>query len=77
LLTLPGVGPRVVLPLLVACARYQRSQALAGEHGTAKGIVADIGLDPQPHERGASISQRARISRQGDRRLRARLYMGA
>jgi transposase len=74
LLTVPGVGPRVVLPLLVACERYH---TLAGEHGTAKGVVAYVGLDPQPHESGASVRQRARISRQGDRSLRARLYMGA
>jgi transposase len=37
LLTVPGVGPRVVLPLLVACERYY---ALAAEQGTAKGVVA-------------------------------------
>jgi transposase len=74
LLTVPGVGPRVVLPLLVTCERYH---ALAAEQGTAKGVVAYVGLDPQPHESGASVWQRARISRQGDRRLRARLYMGA
>jgi transposase len=72
--TVPGVGPRIVLPLLVACERYY---ALAGEHGTAKGVVAYVGLDPQPHESGTSVWQRARISRQGDRSLRARLYMGA
>jgi transposase len=74
LLTVPGVGPRVVLPLLVAC---ERSYALAAEQGTAKGVVAYVGLDPQPHESGTSVWQRARISRQGDRSLRARLYMGA
>jgi transposase len=74
LLTVPGVGPRVVLPLLVTCERYH---TLAGEQGTAKGVVADVGLDPQPYESGASVWQRARISRQGDRSLRARLSMGA
>jgi transposase len=72
--TVPGVGPRVALPLLVACERYH---TLAGEHGTAKGVVAYVGLDPQPHESGTSVRQRSRISRQGDRSLRARLYMGA
>lgn len=74
MLTVPGVGPRVVLPLLVACERYY---TLAGEQGTAKGVVAYVGLDPQPYESGTSVWQRARISRQGDRSLRARLYMGA
>jgi Transposase IS116/IS110/IS902 family len=78
LLTVPGVGPRVALPLLVA---GERSHALAGAQGTAqgtaKGVVAYVGLDPQPHESGASSWQRARISRPGDRSLRARLSMGA
>jgi len=74
LLTVPGVGPRVALPLLMAC---ERSHALAGAQGTAKGVVAYVGLDPQPHESGASVWQRARISPQGDRRVRARLDMGA
>jgi transposase len=72
--TVPGVGSRVVLPLLVACERYH---TLAGEQGTAKGMVAYVGLDPQPHESGTSVRHRALISRQGDRLLRARLYMGA
>ena len=72
--TVPGVGPRVALPPLVAYARYR---APAGEQGTAKGVVAYGGLDPQPHEGGASIRRRALISRQGGRLQRARLYMGA
>jgi transposase len=72
--SVPGVGARVALPLLVACERYQ---ALAGDQGTAKGMVAYVGLDPQLHESGTSIRHRALISRQGDRVLRARLYMGA
>lgn len=72
--TVPGVGSRVVLPLLVACERYH---ALAGKQGSAKGMAAYVGLDPQPHESGTSVHHRALISRQGDRLLRARLYMGA
>lgn len=72
--SVPGGGTRVALPVLVACERYH---ALAGEHGTSKGVVAYVGLDPQPHERGTSVQRHASISRQGDRLLRARLYMGA
>ena len=72
--TVPGVGVRVALPLLVACERYH---TLAGEQATTKGVVAYVGLDPQPHESGISVRRPARISRQGDRSLRARLYMGA
>ncbi len=70
----PGVGARVALPLLVACERYH---ALAGGQGTAKGMVADGGLDPQPPASGVSVRHRALIARQGDRLLRARLYLGA
>ena len=40
-------------------------------------MVAYVGLDPQPHERGVSVWRPALISRQGDRGLRARLYLGA
>ena len=40
-------------------------------------MVADVDLDPQPHESGTSLRSPARISRQGDHLLRARLYMGA
>jgi transposase len=72
--TVPGVGARVVLPLLVACERYHTR---AGVQSTAKGMVAYVGLDPQPHESGTSLRSPARISRQGDSLLRARLYMGA
>ncbi len=55
----------------------ERSPALTGGQGAAKGVVADVGRDPQPHESGTSGRHPARISRQGDRGLRARLYMGA
>jgi transposase len=72
--SVPGVGARIALPLLVACERFY---ALAGRDGDAKGMVAYVGLDPQPHESGVSVRRPALISRQGDRLLRARLYMGA
>jgi len=39
--------------------------------------VASVGLDPQPHESGTSVRHPARISRHGDRSLRARWYRGA
>jgi transposase len=40
-------------------------------------LVAYVGLDPQPQESGVSVWRPALISRQGDRGMRARLYMGA
>lgn len=72
--TVPGVGDRVVLP------RHGGLRAIshvAGAQRTAKGMVAYVGLDPQPHESGTSLRSPARISRQGDHLLRARLSMGA
>lgn len=74
LLTVPGIGPRNVVPLLVTLARYH---TLTGGQGDAKGVVAYVGLDPQPHQSGTSVWRPALISRQGNRLLRARLYMGA
>lgn len=74
LLSLPGIGPRNVRPLLVLLHRWA---ALTEGTGTAKGLTAFAGLDPRPFESGTSVRRRATISRQGDRRLRARLSRGA
>src|SRR5262249_14172387 len=38
---------------------------------------AYVGLDPKPYESGSSVRRRARISRQGSRGMRRRLYMAA
>lgn len=72
--TVPGVGARTVLPLLVLLQRWDH---LTQGRGTAQGLVAYVGYDPQPYESGTSVRRRATISRQGDRGLRARLYMAA
>ncbi|HEX9013083.1 MAG TPA: IS110 family transposase [Anaerolineaceae bacterium] len=74
LLSVPGVGARNVLPLLVLLSRWQSQ---TGAQGTTKGLVAFAGLDPQPYQSGTSVRRHPQISRQGDRRLRSRLYMGA
>lgn len=70
----PGVGARNVLWLLVLMRRWD---TLTQGQGSAKGVVAFAGLDPQRHESGTSVRGRATISRMGDRRIRPRLYMGA
>jgi len=70
----PGVGPQSVLPLLVLLHRWH---ALTGGTGTAKKLTAYAGLDPLTHQSGTSVRGRETISRMGDRRLRARLYMCA
>ena len=74
LLALPGVGPKVVLPLLVKL--FQWHNLTSGE-GDAAGLVAYIGLDPQPYESGRSVRKHAGISKMGDREVRRLLYMGA
>ena len=70
----PGVGAKNVLPLLVSCYRFH---ARTAGHGTAKGITAFVGLDPQPYDSGRSVHKPATISKMGNRDLRRLLYMGA
>lgn len=74
LLTVPGVGEKNVLYILVMLHRWGE---LTSGQGNAKSLAAYLGLDPTPHESGSSVRKRARISRQGSRKLRSRLYMGA
>jgi transposase len=73
LLTVSGIGERNVLYILVALHRWG---ILTDGKGNAKGLVAYLGLDPVPYESGSSIHKKARISRQGNRPLRSRLYVG-
>lgn len=72
--SVPGIGARNVLPLLVLLHRWQ---TLTAGRGDAKGLVAYVGLDPQPHESGTSVHARATISRLGDRQLRRHCFLGA
>lgn len=72
--TVPGVGAKNVLPILVL---FYRWQARTAGKGTPKGLVAFTGLDPQPYNSGRSVHKRATISKMGDRLVRHYLYMGA
>lgn len=74
LLAMPGVGPKIVLPLLVLLHRWQ---TLTAGQGTAKGLTAFVGLDPRPYESGRTVRRRSSISKMGDPTLRRLLYMGA
>jgi transposase len=74
LLALPGVGPKVVLPLLVKLFQWQ---TWTNGEGDTKRLVAYIGLDPQPYESGRSVHKHPGISKMGDNELRRLLYMGA
>lgn len=72
--TVPGVGEKNVLPILVL---FYRWQARTAGKGTPKGLVAFTGLDPQPYDSGRTVHKRATISKMGDRSVRHYLYMGA
>lgn len=74
LLTLPGIGDKNVLPLLVLLHRFD---ALTQGAGTHKQLTAFLGLDPKLLQSGTSLYVQAGISKQGDCHGRALLYMGA
>lgn len=74
LLTVSGIGEKNVLYILVALSRWG---ILTDGQGNVKGLVAYLGLDPVHYESGSSVHKRAHISRQGNRPLRSRLYVGA
>lgn len=78
LLAVPGVGPKIVLPLLVKLFQWQTLTSGQGApKGHPQGLTAFLGLDPQPHESGRSVREHPGISKMGDRELRRLLYMGA
>lgn len=70
----PGIGKKSVLALLTLLYRWS---VLTGGQGRAKGLSAFVGLDPQTHRSGTSVRGKERISRMGDRSVRALLYMCA
>jgi transposase len=74
LLTLPGIGPKIVLPLLVLLYRWQ---TLTDNSGSAKGLTAMVGLDPKTHVSGRSVFKHPAISKMGNAEMRRLLYMGA
>jgi transposase len=69
-----GIGEKTVLPILVLLHRWK---VRTSGRGTAKGLTAFAGLDPQRHDSGSSVHKRARISKMGDHSIRHYLYMGA
>lgn len=73
LLSVPGIGKKNVLWLLVLLTRWH---TLAGESSDPKSLVAFVGLDPGVFESGTSVRGRPRISRMGDKWIRRMLYMG-
>ncbi len=67
--SIPGVGP-VISQQMVALLRG-RAFTSAGQ------CAAFLGLVPVQHESGSSVRGRARLSKAGNARLRAKLYMAA
>ena len=74
LLTVPGIGERTVLWVVVLLQRWLTHTSGAG---TAKGLVAYVGLDPRPHQSGSSIHKWPRISKAGNATFRRTLYLCA
>lgn len=72
--TVPGIGPKNVLPILVLLHRWQ---ALTQGTGTPKGLTAFLGLDPRHHVSGSSVHKRSLISKMGDSTGRHLFYLGA
>jgi len=72
--TVAGVGDKTVLPLLVFLHRWQ---ARTAGQGTAKGVVAFAGLDPQENSSGSSVWRPPTISKMGCCFTRHKLYMAA
>lgn len=66
--TEPGIGPLTAAHLVQVLNRF--------DFRTSDALVAHTGLDPRPNESGTKRGRR-RITRQGDRHLRALLYMAA
>lgn len=74
LLTVPGIGPKTVLIILVFLHRWQ---ARTAGQGAAKGLVAFAGLDPREHRSGDSVFERSTISKMGCTFARHKLYLSA
>ncbi len=68
LTSVTGIGKQTAIALSTVLGRIRFNSADA--------LVAYSGLDPRPKESGRRIGQR-RLSKQGDKRLRALLYNGA
>jgi transposase len=74
LLTVSGIGPKTVLIILVFLHRWE---ARTAGQGTAKGLVAFAGLDPQERRSGDSVFARPTISKMGCTFTRHKLYLAA
>ncbi len=67
--SIPGVGPVI--------SRVMLSVIRSREFNSASQCAAYLGLNPVQHESGSSVRRKARLSKAGDARVRAKLYMAA
>ena len=74
LISVPAIGQKSAPYLLALLHRFD---AKTNGTGTAKQLVAFVGLDPQPYESGSSVHHRPTISKQGDASMRSRLFLCA
>jgi transposase len=65
-----GFGPRTAMQLIAELAVLDPTM-------TVREIVAHAGLDPRSYESGTSVERKVRISKVGNARIRAILYMNA
>jgi len=72
--TCPGVGEKLVLPLLILLAKWD---SLTSGQGNSKGITALVGLDPRLYTSGSSVYKHPGISKMGDRFIRSKLFAAA
>lgn len=69
LLSIPAVGEKTANRMLALLHSRRFS--------SAEQLAAFLGLVPVEHQSGSSVQRRARLSKNGDARLRAALYMAA
>lgn len=72
--TTPGIGNKNGIFFLVM---FHRWQLFSTGKDDDKALTAYTGLDPSTHQSGTSVHKNARISRQGNSKIRSLLYMGA
>lgn len=70
LISIAGIGDRTATLLLAELGDVRRFD-------NARQLAAYIGITPQHFQSGSSVNKRATISKQGNARLRAALYMPA
>jgi transposase len=72
--SVPGIGAKSAPRILVLLHQFL---CRTNGHGSAKQLVAFLGLDPTPYQSGSSVHRHATISRRGNAAFRSLLYFCA